>query len=84
MTGGVFHEHTHRVWASGVGLLVVFLARWTAGSGSRKTLAGVGLVEVVAGLLGRTRATIRQWERRSFLLDDKLPASSPVNPSLVL
>ena len=51
MTGGVFHEHTHRVWASGVGLLVVFLARWTAGSGSRKTLAGVGLAEVVAGLL---------------------------------
>lgn len=40
--------------------------------------------EVVAGLLGRTRATVRQWERRSFLLDDKLPASGPVNPSLVL
>ena len=39
--------------------------------------------EVVAGLLGRTRATIRQWERRSFLLDDKLPASGPVSPSLV-
>lgn len=39
--------------------------------------------EVVAGLLGRTRATIRQWERRSFLLDDKLPASGPVNLSLV-
>jgi len=39
--------------------------------------------EVVAGLLGRTRATVRHWERRSFLLDDKLPASDPVNPSLV-
>ena len=51
MTGGVFHEHTHRVWASGVGLLVVFLARWTAGSGSRKILARVGFAEVLAGVI---------------------------------
>jgi heme a synthase len=51
MTGGVFHEHTHRVWASGVGLLVVFLARWTAGSASRKTLARVGIAEVLAGVI---------------------------------
>lgn len=50
MTGGVFHEHTHRVWASGVGLLVVFLTRWTAGDRSRKPLAWVGLAEVLAGL----------------------------------
>lgn len=51
MTGGVFHEHTHRVWASGVGLLVVFLTRWTAGHGARKLLARVGAVEIAAGLL---------------------------------
>jgi cytochrome c oxidase assembly protein subunit 15 len=51
MTGGVFHEHTHRVWASGVGLLVVFLTRWTAGVGARKPLAWVGLIEVLAGLV---------------------------------
>lgn len=51
MTGGVFHEHTHRVWASGVGLLVVFLTRWTAGSASRGTLLRVGLAEAGAGLL---------------------------------
>ena len=50
MTGGVFHEHTHRVWASGVGLLVVFLTRWTAGHASRKPLAWVGLMEVLGGL----------------------------------
>lgn len=51
MTGGVFHEHTHRVWASGVGLLVVFLTRWTAGVGARKPLAWVGFIEVFAGLI---------------------------------
>jgi len=51
MTGGVFHEHTHRVWASGVGLLVVLLTRWTAGSPSRKLLARVGLAEIVVGLI---------------------------------
>lgn len=51
MTGGVFHEHTHRVWASGVGLLVVFLTRWTAGVGARKPLAWVGSIEVLAGLI---------------------------------
>ncbi len=39
--------------------------------------------ETVAGLLGRSRVTVRHWERRSFLLDDKLPASGPVHPSLV-
>lgn len=50
MTGGVFHEHTHRVWASGVGLLVVFLTRWTAGHASRKPLAWIGLAEVLCGL----------------------------------
>ena len=51
MTGGVFHEHTHRVWASGVGLLVVFLTRWTAGHDARKLLARVGAAEIAAGLL---------------------------------
>jgi len=50
MTGGVFHEHTHRVWASGVGLLVVFLTRWTAGHASRRSLAWIGLAEVLGGL----------------------------------
>jgi cytochrome c oxidase assembly protein subunit 15 len=51
MTGGVFHEHTHRVWASGVGLLVVFLTRWVAGGDARKPLARVGCFEVAAGLV---------------------------------
>ena len=39
--------------------------------------------EMVAGSLGRARVTVRYWERRSFLLDDKLPVSDPVSLSLV-
>ena len=49
-----------------------------------KKLRGQGMSqEAVAGLLGRSRVTVRCWERRSFLLDDKLPSSGPVSPSLV-
>jgi len=33
---------------------------------------------MVAGLLGRTRVTVRYWERRSFLLGDKPLALGPV------
>lgn len=49
-TGGVFHEHTHRLWASTVGLLVVGLARWLGGHKSRKSLAVIGVAEILAGL----------------------------------
>ena len=31
LTGGVFYEHTHRLWASLVGVLVVALTRWLGG-----------------------------------------------------
>jgi len=48
--GGVFDEHTHRLWASSVGLLVVFLARWLGGFESRKPLALIGGLEVLGGL----------------------------------
>ena len=48
-TGGVFHEHTHRLWASTVGVLVVVLTRWLGGSPSRRPLALIGAGEIVAG-----------------------------------
>lgn len=48
--GGIFYEHTHRLWATGVGTLVVFLTRWLGGYRSRRTLAGIGLAEVLAGM----------------------------------
>ncbi len=49
-TGGVFHEHTHRQWASIVGVLVVILARWLGGERSRKPIMIVGAVELAAGI----------------------------------
>lgn len=41
-TGGVFDEHTHRLWASTVGLLVVALVRCLGGVESRRVLLAIG------------------------------------------
>ena len=49
LTGGVFHEHTHRLWASALGVLVIALTRWIGGRQSRLPLAIIGGGEVVAG-----------------------------------
>ena len=48
--GGIFYEHTHRLVASTVGLLVVGLTRWLGGSRARRTLAWIGAAEVAGGL----------------------------------
>lgn len=47
--GGVFYEHTHRLWATVVGTMVVVLVRWAGGRGSRKPMALLGVVETLAG-----------------------------------
>jgi cytochrome c oxidase assembly protein subunit 15 len=47
--GGILYEHTHRLWASVVGVLVVGLTRWLGGRSSRLPLALVGLAEMLAG-----------------------------------
>lgn len=49
--GGILYEHTHRLLASTVGLLVVALTRWLGGSPARRPLAIVGALEMLAGLL---------------------------------
>ena len=49
LTGGIFHEHTHRLWASLVGVLVVALTRWLGGREARLPLVIVGISEIVAG-----------------------------------
>lgn len=49
--GGILYEHTHRLWASMVGLLVVALTRWLGGGASRRPLAIVGALEMIAGLV---------------------------------
>lgn len=49
LTGGVFHEHTHRQWASIVGVLVVLLMRWLGGKRSRGPLVIIGVAELLGG-----------------------------------
>jgi cytochrome c oxidase assembly protein subunit 15 len=48
--GGIFYEHSHRLVASVVGVLVVGLTRWLGGRRSRLPLALIGLGEVLGGL----------------------------------
>src|SRR5882672_10346375 len=50
-TGGVFQEHTHRLWASVVGTLVVILTRWLGGRESRLPLGIVAAVEILTGMV---------------------------------
>src|SRR5689334_10682210 len=47
--GGIFYEHTHRLVASTVGLLVVGLTRWLGGTRARLPLILIGLLELSAG-----------------------------------
>ncbi len=47
--GGIFYEHTHRLVATIVGVLVVALTRWLGGRAARKPLAIIGIVEILAG-----------------------------------
>ena len=58
-SGGVFHEHSHRLIASGVGLLTVILAVWLWLSEPRHWLRMLGAIAVAAvivqGVLGGLR-----------------------------
>jgi len=49
LTGGVFHEHTHRLWATIVGVLVVALTRWLGGREARVPLMIIGVAEILTG-----------------------------------
>src|SRR5260370_10509677 len=57
--GGVFYEHTHRLVASGVGLLTTILAAWLWLKDSRRWLRWLGIVAFLAvvlpGVLGGLR-----------------------------
>ncbi len=55
LTGGIFHEHTHRLWASEVGILTVVLNCWLFGKKSRPVLIALGIVLLLAGFAGINR-----------------------------
>ncbi len=60
--GGIFYEHTHRLIASGVGLMTTILAIWLRLKDSRKWMHWVGLAAfllvVVQGVLGGLRVVL--------------------------
>ena len=55
LTGGIFHEHTHRLWASEVGILTIILNCWLFGKKSRPVLIALGIVLLLAGFIGINR-----------------------------
>src|ERR1700722_594350 len=57
--GGIFYEHMHRLWASGVGLLTTILAVWLWLKDARHWMKWLGvaafLLVVAQGVLGGLR-----------------------------
>jgi heme a synthase len=49
--GGIFYEHTHRLLASGVGLLTTILAVWLHGRSARPFLRWTGLGLLALGII---------------------------------
>lgn len=68
--GGIFYEHTHRLIASGVGLMTLVLAVWIFVSDRRlwvKILGGAAFVAVcLQGVLGGLRVTLYKDELGIF------------------
>jgi heme A synthase len=58
--GGIFYEHTHRLAASGVGLLTVVLALWLYGRSARPFMRWAGAVLLLLGA-GTAAAMPRWW-----------------------
>lgn len=60
--GGIFYEHTHRLWASVVGLLTTILAVWLWRKDDRKWMKWLGvtafLLVVAQGVLGGLRVVL--------------------------
>jgi heme a synthase len=68
--GGILYEHTHRLFASGVGLCTLVLAGWLWLREERRWLRGLGLLAVAMvtgqGLLGGLRVTERMSQLGIF------------------
>ncbi|MDE1171588.1 MAG: COX15/CtaA family protein [Verrucomicrobium sp.] len=65
--GGIFYEHSHRLVASGVGLLTVVLAIWMGVRESRRWLRNLGFVAlglvILQGVVGGLRVV---WRLNDF------------------
>lgn len=65
-TGGIFYEHTHRLYASGVGFLTIGLMVWFFIKEPRKWMKWLGaaalLLVIIQGVLGGLRVTMFKAE----------------------
>jgi cytochrome c oxidase assembly protein subunit 15 len=50
-TGGIFYEHTHRLWASVVGLMTYILVLWIFGKKSRPFMRWSGIALLLIGIV---------------------------------
>jgi len=61
--GGIFYEHTHRLWASTVGFLTTILAAWLLWKDPRKWMKRLGvaafLLVIAQGVLGGLRVVLK-------------------------
>jgi cytochrome c oxidase assembly protein subunit 15 len=61
-TGNIFYEHTHRLYASFVGLLTVLLAGWTLYAEKRRWVRWLGVsclsMVIIQGVLGGLRVVL--------------------------
>ncbi|MFA7232541.1 MAG: COX15/CtaA family protein [Terrimicrobiaceae bacterium] len=64
--GGIFYEHSHRLIASGVGLMTMILAGWILAVDARRWVKVLGMAAFVAvclqGVLGGLRVTLYKDE----------------------
>ena len=64
--GGIFYEHSHRLVASGVGLMTMILAVWLLAADRRRWVRWLGVAAFLAvclqGLLGGLRVTLYKDE----------------------
>jgi heme a synthase len=62
-TGGIFYEHTHRLWATVVGLMTTILAVWLWLKDSRNWMKWLGVAAFLGvvgqGVLGGLRVTMK-------------------------
>ncbi len=62
-TGGIFYEHTHRLWATVVGSMTTILAVWLWLKDARKWMTWLGVAAffgvVAQGVLGGLRVTLK-------------------------
>ncbi|MGA2230702.1 MAG: COX15/CtaA family protein [Tepidisphaeraceae bacterium] len=64
--GGIFFEHTHRLWASVVGMICIVLCAWAWWTDSRRLIRGLATavlaMVIVQGILGGLRVIFKNLD----------------------